>query len=99
MKKNITADKYKAEVNKVRSAMMNVEESKKQNECAMKKCKAEFISFLNTFIATVKKECSASKKQETCDILKEFETIKKRARDDKLTHDDIKVLAEKLTKL
>lgn len=98
-KNKISFEKFKTEVAAVRTAIMDIEETKQKNECALKKCKTELLSILDTFIGAVKRECPPKKKSDTCDVLREFETIRDHIKRDKLTHEDMKVMMSKLSKL
>jgi predicted nucleic acid-binding Zn-ribbon protein len=98
LKSKITMDKYQKEVSKINSIIMDTEETKIKNECALKRCKTEFLLLLDTLITAMKKECkTTNNNSKPCTTLREFETLRKHVKEDKLTHEDLKTMMSKLS--
>lgn len=72
---------------------------KMKDECIVKMCKMEVVSLLDIFITIMKKECSTDKNSRQCEALREFEALKKRIKEDKLTHEHLKTMMRKLSQV
>jgi hypothetical protein len=95
MAQKLPLDKFKMEVQRISAAMMDLEESKKSNECSLKKCKAELIHVLDLVTNITKEECKRSKLSKTCDASKDFQRFKSLIQKDKMTHEQMKAMALK----
>jgi hypothetical protein len=97
--KKITLDKFTKEVSLLKSGLMNLQETQKLNECAIKKCKNELSDSLDILIDMFNKACSETKDKNFCNTVKDFEHIKTNLKRDKLTHDDMKMMSKRLLAL
>lgn len=74
--KKITLDVFTKDVGKLRTQMLELEETKKRNECAIKKCKTELLKVLDVFVKSTQEECRLHKLPKVCDAHKEFKTFR-----------------------
>ena len=94
----LSFDKMQSEIKKISSAIATLEESKKKNECAFKKCKGELVDYLGFLAEVTKEDCKKNKLPKACDMSKEFQRYKKLVQDDKITHEHMTELTLKFMK-
>jgi hypothetical protein len=92
LSKKISLEKFRSESQKITHANLNLEESKKKNECAIKKCKNELVDFLEFLAENTKADCKKNKLPKVCDISQHLERYKNLVKADKMTHEDMKEL-------
>lgn len=88
---------FTKEVNKVRTHMMDLQQTKDRNECALKKCKSELLKVLDVFIKGTTEECrTVPKACETSQAFQRFKT--KLDNGGAVSHEDMKALMNMLVR-